>query len=49
MLDSMRDGMVWYYRFGETGQRVLDEMKKLNECETLNEMKWRNERNEKSK
>lgn len=33
----MRDGMVGYYRFGETGQRVLDEMKELNEREKLNE------------
>ena len=26
MLDRMRDGMVGYYRFGESGQRVLEEM-----------------------
>ena len=30
MLDRMRDGMVGYYRFGESGQRVLNEME---ECE----------------
>lgn len=26
MLDRMRDGMVGYYRFGESGQRVLNEI-----------------------
>lgn len=26
MTDRMRDGMVGYYRFGESGQRVLEEM-----------------------
>lgn len=37
MLDRMRDGMVGYYRFGESGQRVLNEMKgvldEMEECE----------------
>lgn len=26
MMDRMRDGMAGYYRFGVSGQRVLDEM-----------------------
>ena len=35
MLDRMRDGMVGYYRFGESGQRVLNEME---ECEKEEKM-----------
>ena len=31
MLDRMRDGMVGYYRFGESGQRVLNEMENARE------------------
>ena len=32
MNDRMRDGMVGYYRFGMSGQRVLDEIENNKNC-----------------
>lgn len=32
MNDRMRDGMIGYYRFGVSGQRVLDEIENNKNC-----------------